>query len=498
VKAGPASTFLGIDLGASSGRAVVGQLRGGRLTIEEIHRFPNSACELGGTLYWNFLSLWGQVQESLRRCGLAGHAKLDGIGVNTWGVDFGLLGSDGRLLDNPVCHRDAAMEGMGDIIASRIDKEQFYQVTGLAPGPVGTLAQLCVRTRRGSADPLRLAETLLTMPDLIRYFLCGHKAIELSSAGGTMLANVRTAKWSPKVFRTMGVPLRIMPEIIRPATAVGKLHADLAKQAGLNQVPVIAVAGHDTLSAAAAAPHVADDCALISCGTWSVFGTMREKPITTPEALSRGFVNEPGVDSMLLCKNMMGLYLFENLRRSLARDGSKVSYAQMIREASAAKPFAAVLNLNAPLFFVSRDPAESVGEFLHQTGQKSVRGRDSVARLLLEGLAWTHRQAAEDLQALTGTTLKRICLIGGGSRNTLLCQMMADATALEVIAVPAEATMAGNLGVQALATGRLRTPDEIREVVRQSFKLRTYKPQTPDLWNRHQERYRHIVTHYAG
>ena len=488
------STYLGIDLGASSGRAVVGRIRERTLSIEEIHRFPNGPFESGGTLYWDFPSIWGHVQKSLCKCSQAGYGKLDGIGVDTWGVDFGLLGADDRLLDNPVCYRDGATEGMGDVIASRIKREDFYRLTGLAPGPVGTLAQLCVRKRRGVADPLCCAKTLLMMPDLIRYFLCGHKAVELSSAGSTQLTNIRTATWSPKLFRAMDLPRRIMPEIIPSATVAGRLHGGLARQAGLNRPPVIAVAGHDTLCAAAGAPYVDDDCAFISCGSWSVLGAVRQNPITTSDAMNKGFANELGVGSVLLCKNMMGLYLFENLRRSLAKDGTKPGYAQMVREASAARPFAAVLDLNAPLFFTSHDPVKSVRKFLLQTGQKGVRARARVARLILEGVAWNHRYASEDLQTLTGKRLKRVCLTGGGSRNALLCQMTADATGLEVIAGPAEAAITGNLGLQALATGRLRTPDDIRTMARNSFALRLYKPRERDAWNRQAERHR-SVTH---
>ena len=209
--------------------------------------------------------------------------------------------------------------------------------------------------------------------------------------------------------------------------------------------------------------------------------------------MNKGFANELGVGSVLLCKNMMGLYLFENLRRSLAEHGTKPSYARMVREASAARPFAAVLDLNAPLFFTSRDPVKSVREFLRQTGQKGVRGHAAVARLILEGVAWNHRQASEDLQTLTGKPLRRVCLAGGGSRNALLCQMTADATGLEVIAGPAEATISGNLGLQALATGRLRTPDDIRNMTRHSFKLRPHKPREKDAWIRQAERYRGVI-----
>jgi len=413
--------------------------------------------------------------------------------VDTWGVDFGLLGADGRLLENPVCHRDGATQGMGDFIASKIKKEDFYQLTGMVPHPVGTLAQLCVCRKRGTADPLRYARDLLLMPDLIRYFLCGHKAIELTSAGNTQLTNIRTATWSQKLFGAMDVPRRIMPDIVQPATVAGRLHRDLATRAGLNRAAVIAVAGHDTLSAAAAVPDAGEDCVFVSCGTWLIPGVVRQKPLITADALSKGFANELGVGSVLLCRGMMGLYLFENLRRSQAKGGMRRSYSQMAREAASAKPFAAALDLNAPLFFVSNDPARSVGEFLRKTGQKGVRGHATVARLLLEGVAWNIRQAAEDLPILTGRALKRVCLTGGGSRNALLCQMTADATGLEVIAGPAEAAVTGNLGLQAVATGRLRSPDDIRNMARCSFKLRTYRPCETDAWNRYGERWRSVA-----
>lgn len=482
--------YLGVDLGASSGRAVVARIDGRRLEMTEVSRFANAPCELGGTLYWNFLSLWGHVLDSMRICAEKGYGQLSGMGVDTWGLDFGLLGADGRLLGNPVCYRDDSTEGIERVLLAAIGKEELYRLTGLPPDRVITLSQLCARKRGGGLDNLRIAQALLMMPDLFRYFLCGHKAVELTSAGSSQLLNIRTRRWCRTIFRKTGLPLRMMPGIVEPPVVVGRLHPRLAAESGLNRVPVIAVAGHDTLSAAAAAPWVDDDCAFLSSGTWSVLGAIRKSPITTAQAMRKGFVNELGVACVLFAKNMMGLYLFENLCRSLARDGKRVSYAQLIRDAAGAKPFSAVLDMSAPLFFTSQDTARSVRQFLRKTGQRTVRTTAAIARLLLEGLALSHRAAAHDLMTLTGNSLRRLCLVGGGSRNALLCQMTADATGLEVVAGPAEATVAGNVALQALATGRLSSHEAIRDMIRNSFSLRTYKPRSSKIWDR---QYKHYV-----
>ena len=490
--------YLGFDLGASSGRAVLGFLEDRKLEIQQISRFSNSPSELGGRLYWNFLSLWNNLLDAMRRCAGQGHVRLSGIGVDTWGVDFGLLGADGKLLGNPICYRDSVTEGTEQLIGSVIGDKELYRLTGRGPSRVSTLSQLAALSRDPGAGTLRSSRTLLMMPDLFRYFLCGHKAVELTAAGSSQLVDVRSGKWCSRIFKTLRLPRRIMPEIVKPATAVGRMVPDLATWTGLNRAPVVAVAGHDTASAAAAVPLADADCAFISCGTWSVLGVIQEDPITTDEAFARGFANVLGLESILFAKIVMGLYLFENLRRALVNGGHKTSYSQMIKEASGSRPFGCFLNVNSPLFFVTEDPAACVKEFLRKTGQKVSQGTGSVVRALLEGLAWSYREAADDLAKLTGRELKRISLVGGGSRNRMLCQMVADATGLEVLAGPAEATVAGNLAVQALATGQLAKAADIREVIRNSFRLTTYRPKAARLWDKNLGRYLKITEKGLG
>ncbi|MDD5708058.1 MAG: FGGY family carbohydrate kinase [Kiritimatiellae bacterium] len=480
-----ASRYLAMDLGASSGRGVLGTLAGGCLRLTELHRFANGPVGMGGTLYWDLPRLWGETLQALRACAGRGGAVLDGIGIDSWGVDFGLIGRDGRLNGNPLCYRDAIAEGAVGTIERTFAPARFFKLTGMALSRVSTLSQLVGLSRAAGGARLREADVMLMMPDLFRYLLCGHKAVDRTLAGSTHLTNVRTGKWSRPILKALKLPSRILPPIVRPGTAVGKVEAATAVLAGINQAPVIAVAGHDTLSAAAAAPYADDDrTVFLSTGTWSVAGVLRAAPETGENARSRGFVNELAVDGVLLARNMIGLYLFENLKRALARRDASVSYADMIVAAAAAKPFACFLDVGAPEFFVTEDPMRAAGAYLARTGRKPLRAWPALARAILEGLAWSYRQAVDDLRAITGRAFTRINMVGGGTNNALLCRMTADATGLEVLAGPAEATAAGNIGLQALATGRLRSPAAIRMLVRDSFRVTRYKPGRTASWDR--------------
>ncbi len=485
--------YLGFDLGASSGRAVLGTLENRRLQIEEISRFPNTPGRLGDRLYWNVLSLWGRVVDAMRLCAQQRHETLSGIGVDTWGVDFGLLGPDDALMGNPLCYRDAVTEGIEAVIRAAVAEEELYRLTGWPVVRVSTLSEWVALNRTSGADTTQSARTLLLMSDLFRFFLCGHKAVELTSAGSGQLCNVGKGVWCKKLLAAFRLPGNILPPLVKTATVVGRLRAELAAETGLNRAPVVAVAGHDSASAAAAVPFADRDCAFISCGTWSVVGAIQTAPNTSREALAAGFVNEFGLESMLLVKNIIGLHPFECLHRALNRDSRKISYAAMVGTAAAAKPFGRYLDIGSPLLFATDDAEASIRRFLRATGQKSTANTGEIIRAVLEALAWKYRATISQLAMLTGRELKRICLVGGGARNRLLCQMAADATGLEVIAGPAEATVAGNLAVQALATGQLHTAADIRELVRNSFSLKTYRPRAKESWDANFDRYREIV-----
>ena len=360
------------------------------------------------------------------------------------------------------------------------------------------MAQLVALANSPDAGMLKSAKTLLMMPDLFRYFLCGHKGVELTSAGTSQLINPRNRRWCAKVFQALHIPRRIVPELVQTATVVGRMSQKLATEVGLNRAAVVAVAGHDTASAIAVAPLAGEDAAFISCGTWLLVGTVEERPIITAEALRCGFINELGLESLMFVKGMTGLHLFEHLHRALRRTDQGLTYAHLIGEALQAKPVSRFLDVNSPQFFTVDDTASSVGDFLLLTGQKVLRSRGTLVRTLLEGLAWSCRVAVQDLGRLTGRTLRKISLVGGGVRNTMLCQMIADATGLEVIAGSAEATVIGNLAMQALATGQLRDVTEMRKLIQDSFQPKTYRPKATELWDKHAPSYLEIVAKGAG
>jgi rhamnulokinase len=487
------TAYLGFDLGAGSGRAVVGLLADGRLRMREIDRFANGPSLLSGRLYWDVLSLWNRMVESMRRCARLGYNRLAGVGVDTWGVDFGLLDSAGRLLGNPVCYRDRLTEGAERRIGSILPEKELYRLTGRGLSRVSTLSQLAAMNHGPGGGPLKCVRTLLLMPDLFRYLLCGRQGVERTAAGTSQLVDVGTGRWCSSIFKRLGLSRRMMPDLVNPGTVVGQMAPELADLTGLNRAPVVAVAGHDTASAAAAAPMAGEDGAFLSCGTWSVFGLTLDNPITTDEAFRRGFTNMLGFESILFARFASGLHLLESLRKSLTGGAQGTTHRELVQEASRAKPFGCMLDLNSPLFFAAENPRTSIEEFLRRTRQKAPRSTGAIIRAILEGLALGFRQTFQDLAKLTGRDLKRISLVGGGVKNRMLCQMTADATGAEVIAGPAEAAAAGNLAVQALAAGQLRTAAEVRQLVRRSFRLTTYRPEATPLWERPFARYLQIL-----
>jgi rhamnulokinase/L-fuculokinase len=484
--------YLGYDIGASSGRAVIGTLRGGRLRMREIYRFPNGAVELGGRLYWDFLALWAHIIEGLRVCRREGMLRLAGIGIDTWGVDYGLLGRDGQLLANPVCYRDSRTIGIEKVLNRRFSPQAFYRITGQAVNRIMTVSQLMALKRGAGRRLLETADCLLMMPDLLRYFLCGRRNAELTIVGSSQLVDIRSRQWSARILRGCGLPRALFPKLIRAGRFAAPLRPELATQTGIEPVRVAVVAGHDTTSAAAAAPLADRQTIFLSSGTWSVFGIASPEPYLSEESRKAGFINELGFETVLFVKNMMGLYLVENLKRQWAKSGRAVSYAAMIRTAAAAKPFRFIVDLNAPLFFATDDVETAVGSFLRSTDQRGKPASGELVRTLLESLAFSYRQALLQLERLVPRNFRRICLVGGGVQNRLLCQMSAAATGLTVEAGPVEATVAGNLCLQALADGRVEGLAGIKHLVARSFASTTYEPRDTAVWEENFERYLEI------
>ncbi len=490
--------WLGIDLGASSGRAVLGRLDNDRLLLEEVHRFPHGPVPLGGTLWWDVLHLWSGILDSLRACARGGVDKLSGIGITTWGIDFGLLSADGRLIENPVCYRDHRTEGMDAAIRERFDDRTFYQRTGMAVSRMGTLPQL-LGLRRQPGDVLKRAGSLLQMPDLLRFFLGGERSTEPTIAGSTLMTDVHRRTWSREVLDAFGLPAGILPRIGRCAEASSCLPQSLCVETGIRSAPVVTVAGHDTLSAVAAAPLAGPRTIFLSTGTWSVLGLAVTEPVTAETAFSSGFVNELAVEGIAFVKNLMGFYLLEDLR---ARWGSS-AYADLVAAAEAARPFRAILDMEDPAFFAPEDPEAAVAAYLHRTGQALADGcgtlsRGELVRSQLEGLALLYRRTVEELVSATGIMPDGICLVGGGCRNRLFCRLVADTTGLPVAAGPVEATAVGNLGLQMMATGALGGPADVRALAARSFQQDRYEPGHGPAWDEAFARYLAIVRKRTG
>lgn len=488
--------WLAIDLGASSGRAVLGRLEHDRLALEEINRFPHGPVPLGGTLWWDVLRLWSGVLESLRACARGGIERLAGIGATTWGIDFGLLGPGGRLIENPVCYRDARTEGMDAAIREKFDDVGFYRRTGMAISRMGTLPQL-LGLRRQHPEVLERASSLLQMPDLVRYYLGGERSTEPTIAGSTLMTDVRRRDWSREVLAAFGLPAGILPEVGRCPETCGRLRPDLYAETGVRSAAVVAVAGHDTLSAFAAAPLAGPRTIFLSTGTWSVLGLAAPEPITTEAAIASGFLNELAVEGIAFVKNLMGFYLLEDLR---ARWGGP-SYEELVAAAEAARPFRAILDMEDPGFFAPEDPEAAVAAFLRRTGQAAAAGglsRGELVRGQLEGLALLYRRTVEELAAATGAKPDGISLVGGGCRNRLFCRLVADATGLPVAAGPVEATAVGNLGLQMAATGALGGPGDVRELAARSFPPQRHEPRPAPGWDEAYARYLGIVNERTG
>jgi rhamnulokinase len=471
---GPAH-FLAFDLGAESGRAVLGTLDGGRLSVHEVRRFANTPLALSGHIHWNVYALFDEIVTSMREAAATVGGRPDSLGVDTWGVDFGLLARDGSLLGLPFCYRDHRNAGAMEDFFKLVPRPALYEATGIQFMPFNTLFQVYAMVRDRS-PLLDAAADLLFMPDLFNYLLTGKKAAEFTIATTSQMLDPRTRAWIPGLFQAMGLSKKILQDIVEPGTILGPLAEAVAAGSGLRQVPVVATAGHDTAAAVAAVPAEGVHWAYISSGTWSLVGVEELSPVISPRSLEANFTNEGGVGGTIrFLKNVTGLWLVQGCRKAWSEDGT-VSYEELARAAAEAPPFAALIDPDDPGFLNPPDMPEAVAAYCRRTGQKLPEPRAALVRSLLESLALKYRYVIDQLRLVLGHPIERLHVIGGGSRNTLLCQLTADATGLPVVAGPAEATAIGNILVQAMALGRVSSPAEMRRIIRDSFELRTYEP----------------------
>jgi len=475
-------TFLAFDLGAESGRAILGRLAGGRLTIEEIRRFANEPVYSHGGLRWDAPQLWRELQAALHSVAAHNVERLDGVGVDAWGVDYALLGENGILLENPFHYRDARHRGVMERVCAQLGAEFIYRITGIQFLPFNTLYQLAA-TAEQTPKTLEQAEYLVTIPDLFNFWLTGKVACEYTIASTTQFLDVHTREWSREILEKLGLPTRILAPIVEAGTPLGDLRPALsAGFQSLAGTPVIAPACHDTGSAFAAVPS-GGGTALLSSGTWSLLGMETPQPVVSDAALGLNFTNEGGVcGTVRLLKNITGMWLLERCRRAWQDQNAAFSYADLLAMAAAEPPLRHLIDPDHRSFAMPADMLAEIDAFCDQTEQPRPTTVGGYTRTVLESLALKYRSVLESLESLSGTKFREIRVVGGGSQNDLLNHFTADATGCAVLAGPAEATALGNLAMQMVGSGAVTSLDVAREVIRASFPTRLFEPRDNSAW----------------
>jgi rhamnulokinase len=466
--------FLAIDLGAESGRALLGRFDGERVVLEEVHRFPNVPVRVTDGLHWDALRLMGCVYRSLSKAAREAE-QIESVGIDSWGVDFALLDRDGALVSNPYHHRDPRTEGMVERAFEKVSKEEIYETTGVQFMRINTLYQLLAT--QGSTL-LEVADTLLLIPDLMNYWLTGEKTCEFTNATTTQLYDLEAEGWAEDLLQKMSLPDSIFPKIVPPATKLGSLLPEVAREVGLDaQPPVVAVASHDTASAVVAVPAEGDEFAYISSGTWSLVGVETAQPVVTQEAMDANFTNEGGFGGRTrFLKNVMGLWLLQECRRIWAQKGQEYSYEELAQFAEEAPASGPLVDPDHASFLAPGDMPLRIKRFCEATDQRPPEEVGQIARCIFESLALKYQWVVTQAGEIAGQNVEAIHIVGGGSQNSLLCQFTADATRLPVLAGPVEATALGNVMVQAYARGHVRSLEEIRDVVRRSTDINRYTP----------------------
>lgn len=479
-----AKHYIAFDLGAESARAIVGSLEDGRIQFEELHRFPSRNIEVQGRRYWDILYIFAEMQEALAKFARQFGPACAGIGVDTWGVDFGILGESGELLQNPVTYRDHRTDGIIErAFAEVIPAEELYGRTGIQFLQFNSIFQLWALSQT-APEVLREARTFLTIPDLLHYFLSGVAKCEYTEASTSAMLDVHTRSWDLELLAKFGIPTGMLPDIVQPGTVLGPIDANLARVTGIDpDTPVITPCTHDTGSAVVAVPAAEGRWGYLSCGTWSLLGAELPQPNTSPLAHAHNFTNEGGYGGTIrFLKNIMGLWVLQECRRAWERRGEQYSYPELTKWAQQAAPFEVILNIDEPGFLNPDDMLDAIAEQCARTGQAMPTEPGAVARAVLEGLALRYAIVVDQLEEAIGHDLDVLHIVGGGTQNQLLCQLTADATGMPAICGPIEATALGNLAVQMIAQGAIADLTEARRIIAASSDLVRYEPQNTQAW----------------
>ncbi len=485
--------MLAIDLGASSGRGIVGAFDGERLTLRENHRFSNDPVNLCGRLYWDILRIFHEIKLSVQKTVLDGDA-VSSIGIDTWGVDYGLLDRAGRLLSNPVHYRDTRTEGAQELVSRTVPAEELYRVAGIQTLNFNTVYQLAVE-REEAPEKLAQAERMLNIPDLLNYFLTGRMANEYTilSTGALLDAKKRDYAW--ELLDRLGIPRRLFGDVTAPGTDLGTLLPQVQGETGKTDAHVLTVASHDTASAVIAVPSEEKDFLYISSGTWSLMGTELSDPLINAESRAANFTNEGGAcGTVRFLKNIMGLWIIQESRRQWRREGKDYSFAQMEAWAKESTPFRSLIDVDDSDFATPGDMPEKIRAYCKRTAQPVPESVGEVVRCIYESLALKYRSVAERVMELMGRRARVIHVVGGGTKDRFLSQLTADACGIPVCAGPEEATAIGNLMMQLMAAGEVSDLGQARRVVAASFETKQYLPTADrNMWD---EAYGRIRTLY--
>jgi len=469
--------YIAVDLGAESGRVMLATIEAGGLSLEEVSRFGNGPTEINSSLRWDFQKLFSNIKEAIAKAVKQADGEISGIGVDSWGVDFGLLDENGELIEDPYHYRDSRTNGMMEKAFELLGKRSIYENTGLQFMQLNTIYQL-LAMKLADSQVLKKAKKLIFMADLVTYFLSGNAVAEYSLASTSQLMDMKTGLWSKEIFDKLALPMDIMPDVVKPGTVVGVLKPQLCSAFGCGPIDIIAVGSHDTACAVVAVPAQERNWAYLSSGTWSLLGIETPKAIINDKSFKYPFTNEGGAeDTIRFLKNIMGLWLLQECRRQWQRDGVELSYDEITALAEKAEPFFAIIDPDYNDFLAPGDMPARINEYLKKTGQPTTDDKGQIARVILESLAIKYRSVIEAIEDITGQGIDVLHIIGGGIQNKMLCRFAADSTGKKVIAGPIEATAIGNVMIQAIAKGQIQSLADARKIVANSIETTTYLPQ---------------------
>lgn len=488
------NNFIAFDLGATSGRTILGRLEGDKLTLEEVTRFPNQMLQWNGHFYWNIYSLYENIKLGLVEVSQK-NIPITSIGIDTWGVDVAGINDDGELCGIPYAYRDPQTLGKKEEFFENVmSAEEVYDRNGIQHMDFNTIFQLYVLKQRGSAF-LDYAKAVLFIPDVLNYMLTGKMVTEYTIASTSGLINPYSRVWDEYLLSSIEIGEEKFAPLVKPGTVIGSISDTLAEELGTGGIPVVAVAEHDTASAVAAVPASNKNFAYLSSGTWSLMGIETERPVINSTTVKYNITNEGGVDGTIrLLKNITGMWIVEQCLKSWKKDGIEYSYPNMVKIASLAEPFGCFINPDDALFVNPADMPEAIDEYCKRTGQNKPESHGAYIRVIFESLAMKYREILNVFKVLSENPIEKLHVIGGGSRNALLNQFTANAIGLPVVAGPAEASSLGNIMLQAKAAGIVNSLQEMRNVISANVDLVTYLPYGEEYWNQAYKVYENVTS----